>query len=266
MKTQETATFQLTEYLEKFTHLVQRYDGTPLHSSELEMIIDHYSKFVTNENNIDVWERLDKDEPNTRGPCSLISDLRKTSAACVAIMEKYRALKLLNGHADITDYFKNIESCIEEEFGSFRLTADSKVLMIGSGSFPMTPLVIDNRTGAEVVGIDIDDEAIELGCRVVDRLGKGLNITLLKALVEELEFTKEATHVIFSSTIENKYDMLDQLHPLTSEDVVVAMRYGDRLKSLFNYPMREVDAQKWSLAQTVLRPNHVFDIALYTKA
>jgi hypothetical protein len=97
-------------------------------------------------------------------------------------------------------------------------------------------------------------------------LGAGLKIRLEKALVENLDYTKDVTHIIFSSTVESKYDILDQLHKLTNENVVVAMRYGDQLKSLFNYPSREVDGQKWRQVEKILRSDHVFDIALYKKA
>jgi len=34
---------------------------------------------------------------------------------------------------------------------------------------------------------------------------------------------------------------------------------------LFNYPMREVDENKWRLVENVIRPNQIFDIALYKK-
>ena len=44
------------------------------------------------------------------------------------------------------------------------------------------------------------------------------------------------------------------------------MRYGDQLKSLFNYPMRATDSTKWKLVDQILRPDDVFDIALYQKA
>ncbi|UUZ84724.1 methyltransferase domain-containing protein [Paenibacillus sp. P26] len=181
-------------------------------------------------------------------------------------MEKYRALKLLNGKAERTDYFKNIEACIEQEFGSFQVRSGSKVFMVGSGSFPMTPLLVAERTEAEVVGIDIDEEAVELGRKVTEVLGSGLRIRLEHASVEHLDETKEATHIIFSSTVADKYEPLDRLHSLTNEHVVVAMRYGDRLKSLFNYPMQAVDGRKWKLVETILRPDHVFDNALYKKA
>jgi histidine 2-aminobutanoyltransferase len=258
-------TFQesLSDFLEAFDDLAERYDQTISHSSELEKLIDNYSNFITNERNKEIWEQLEWKQSSELN--QLVVDLRGKSAFCVAIMEKYRALKLLNGKTEMADYFKNIESCIEKEFGSFHLTSESKVLLVGSGSFPMTLLLIAKRTGAEVVGIDIDDEAIQLGRNIIEKLGNGLNIRVEKSLVEHLEFTKDVTHIIFSSTVEKKYDILDQLHSLTNENVVVAMRYGDQLKSVFNYPMRQVDGQKWEMVERVLRPEHVFDVALYKK-
>ncbi|KWU56444.1 rRNA methyltransferase [Bacillus mycoides] len=253
----------LNDYLEEFNALTEKYDHTINNYLELETLIDEYSHFIINTRNKEIWEKLKKQDLCDSN--KLVASLREKSALGVAIMEKYRALKLLTGVAEITDYFKNIESCIEKEFGSFQITSNSKVLLVGSGSFPMTPLLIAKRTGAEVVGIDIDDEAIELGLNVIERLGTGLNIRLEKVPVENLDFTKDATHIIFSSTVKDKYDMLEQLHTLTNENVVVAIRYGNQLKSLFNYPSREVDKQKWNKVDDILRPDDVFDIELYQK-
>ncbi|ASB89519.1 nicotianamine synthase family protein [Bacillus sonorensis] len=263
---QALKTFQdcLVEFSEKFDDLAGKYVQTISHCAELEFLIDEYCTFITNERNKAAWEQLERQTSSDLD--DLVADLRKKSAHCVTIMEKYRALKLLDGNVEITDYFKNIESCIEKEFGSFQIQADSKVLLVGSGSFPMTLLFITKRTGAEAVGIDIDDEAIELGRNVVKKLGNELNIQLENVSVEELSLIKDVTHIIFSSTVESKYDILDQLYPLTNEHVVVAMRYGNGLKSLFNYPMKEADGQKWRMIEQVLRPDQVFDIALYKKA
>ena len=239
------------------------YDCTIPQNLEMEAAIDDYSRFITDDDHKEAWEKLEQQMPD--GLSELVSDIRKTSALCVAISEKYRALKLLGGEEMKTCYFDNIEACIEEEFGSFRVTSESKVLLVGSGSFPMTPLLIAKETGAEVIGVDIDEEAVVLGRKVVDRLGSGLKIRLERASVEEIDDVKDVTHIIFSSTVAPKYDLLDQLHALTNERVVIAMRYGNQLKSLFNYPMREVDGNKWTLVENILRSKQVFDIALYAK-
>jgi histidine 2-aminobutanoyltransferase len=256
----------LTDYRQRFSALAQGYDGSTRRAAELEQLMGEYSAFVTDEHNQGPLTALEREGPADFA--DLVADLRTQSARCAAIMEKYRALDLLDGRARSAGYFDNVESCIEQEFGAFELTSASKVLLVGSGSFPMTPLYLAERIGASVVGVDIDGEAVELGRRVVQRLGGGLeqNIRLEHVPVEALPFTGEATHVIFSSTVEAKYDLLDLLHSLTRDEVVVAMRFGDRLKSLFNFPMRQVDQRKWRLVDTIRRPEQVFDIALYVKA
>lgn len=263
MYTEETFQRRLFRFLKQFTYLAESYDGTTRHSSELQRIIDDYATLITDPENQYIWEQMELG--NDREFQQLTTELRNRSAHCVAIMEKYRALKFLNGLTEVTHYFKNIESCIEKEFGSFQVTAHAKVLLVGSGAFPMTPLQISKRTGAKVVGIDIDDEAIELGRKVVKELGSGLSIQLENVPLEQLDFTKEATHIIFSSTIAQKYELLEQLHMMTNEQVVVVMRYGNGLKSLFNYPMSEVNQDKWKLVETILHPDQVYDVAIYTK-
>lgn len=251
-------------YLARLRAAAERYDGTARHSSEMEHVVGDYSRFVTDRRHHEAWDALEQESAGefTR----LVVDLRTQSARCAAIMEKYRALNLLHGRAESAGYFENVEACIEEEFGTFQLTSSAKVLLVGSGSFPMTPLLIARRTGASVVGVDVDPEAVELGRQVVATLGGDLGIRLEKTPVEDLAFTGEASHVIFSSTVSVKYELLHAMHASTRADVVVAMRYGDHLKSLFNYPLREVDQRKWTLAENVLRPEHVFDIALYRKS
>lgn len=255
---------EIIEYSNKFEASSRTYDQSNRYGSELEDLLNDFSRFVTNDGNKEAWNRLDPQELDALD--GTIRGVRYTSAICVAMMEKHRAMRLRDGNSSIADYFRNIESCIEAEFGGFSVTPDSKVLLIGSGSFPMTPLLIAKRTGAEVVGIDIDEEAVALGREVIAKLGSGLPIRLEHVSAEHLAYTGEATHIIFSSTVGLKYELLDQLHELTLPHVVVAMRYGSGLKSLFNYPMQEVDGRKWRLSNRILRADQVFDVALYTKS
>lgn len=252
---------KILDFSEGFNYWSGKYDGTVHHFEALEKLINEYTAFVLSEQNKETWTLFQSKNMDNK----LLTELQHISSRCVSIMEKYRALQLLNGQVEITDYFKNIESCIEEEFGNFQITSDSKVLLIGSGAFPMTPLLIAKKTGAEVVGIDIDDEAIELGQKVLSILGEGLNVRVQNSQLDQLGFIKDVTHIIFSSTVKEKYDILDQLHDLTRDEVTIAMRYGNDLKSLFNYPLRKVNLAKWALVDHVLRPNQVFDIALYQK-
>jgi hypothetical protein len=254
----------LHEYRRRFVAAADGYDGSTRGTADLEAVMADYSEFVTDERNEAPFLALaQEDSPGTD---ELIGDLRAQSARCAAVIEKYRALRLLDGTEGASGYFANVESSIAEEFGALAPTARSSVLLVGSGSFPMTLLHTAERTGAPVAGVDIDHEAIALARRVVRHLADSADITLECRPVEDLPFTRRATHVVFSSTVQVKYDLLHQMHPLTRDDVVVAMRFGDGLKSLFNYPMQPVDPRRWRLVETIRRPDQVFDIAVYAKS
>lgn len=58
------------------------------------------------------------------------------------------------------------------------------------------------------------------------------DIEIMQKTVNQLESIKSMTHIIFSSNIPVKYDILSQLHQLTNDEVVIAMRYGDDMKAL----------------------------------
>lgn len=254
----------MQNYADEFGELTELYDGTLAHSQRLNRVVGDYSAFVTDERNHDAWDELVR--CGTPDFVDLVRELRSRSARCASVMEKYRALGLLAGRTASAGYFDNVESGIDREFGSLRPTSASNVLLVGSGAFPMAPLHIARSTGAAVVGIDTDPEAVELGRKVVQVLGPDLDISLEQLTVHELPFAGVATHVIFSSTVEAKYRILDALHPITRSDVVVAMRYGDHLKSLFNYPMADVDRHRWRLHATSTRPEQIFDVSTYLKA
>jgi hypothetical protein len=232
--------------------------------NEMEKTIGEFTSFILDKKNEEIWrgiEQQNDDHLEIR-----IAELREQSAFSVWGMEKYRAIELQKNRHGIANYFSNIEACIETEFDSFEITSDSKVLLIGSGAFPMTPLLIAKKTGAEVVGIDIDPEAISLSRMIVDLMGEKFNITIEDSTVDQLGFTGKATHIVIASTIKEKFDILKSLHVLTNKNIVVAVRYGDGLKSLFNYPSQNVDSSLWNVAKNILHPENVFDTILYKKA
>jgi hypothetical protein len=230
----------------------------------MEQVIGEFSLFILNKRNCEIWNRMERQHDEALN--KLAEQLREESAFCVWALEKYRALEWQKNKQEIADYFKNIEACIETEFCSFEITCGSKVLMIGVGAFPMTPLLIAQKTGAEVVGIDIDFRAIDLARAVVTIVDKNARIAIKRCTVDQLEFTKEATHIIFASTVKEKFDILKQLYPLTKKDVVVAMRYGNGFKSLFNYPLEDIGSSHWKIVNNISQEENIFDIALYKKA
>jgi hypothetical protein len=255
---------QLNDFLSAFIRLNAAHKRNENIYQEMEQVIGVFSFFILKKENRELWDRIE--HQNDVALTMLTEQLREQSAFCVWTLEKYRAIEFKKNRQGIADYFKNIEGCIETEFGSFEISSDSKVLMIGVGAFPMMPILIAKKTGAEIVGIDIDSTAIDLARAVVTIADKNARIDITGRTVEQLAFTKMATHIIFASTVKEKFAILEQLYPLTNDDVVVAMRYGNGFKSFFNYPLEMTDGSLWKIVNNVSQEDNIFDIALYKKA
>lgn len=253
---------QLQEYLRQFETLYYQVLEDEHYIQALETLVDHYSQFILNP----IAKHQFEDWSNNEAKASLTHQLQDITSQCVKRVEEIRAKRLLDGRSSTTGYFDNVEQCIQEEFGQFHFGKEDKLLLIGSGAYPMTLVQVAKETGASVIGIDIDSQAVDLGQRIVQVLAPNEDIAITNQTVEEIDDMQTITHIIFSSTIPVKYDILNQLHAITNDNVVVAMRYGDGIKSLFNYPSHQTAETKWRCVERLSRPEHIFDIALYRKA
>ena len=255
---------RLNDFLSTFRRFNASDKRDKIMYHEMEYVIGEFSSFILDKRNVELWNSM---ECQADAALTMLAEqLRNQSAFCVWTLEKYRAIELQENRRDVAGYFRNIEGCIESEFGSFEITCDSKVLMIGIGAFPMTPLLIAKKTGAEIVGIDTDSEAVDLAKEVIAIAYKNARIAIEERKVDQLEFTRIATHIIFASTVKEKFAILKQLHPLTDNGVVVAMRYGNGFKSLFNYPLERINDSLWQIVNNISQEENIFDIALYKKA
>ncbi|ARJ50979.1 staphylopine biosynthesis enzyme CntL [Staphylococcus lutrae] len=253
---------RLKHYYEQFEQLHERVQTDETAICELEQLIDEYSHYILDEEEALTYQNW---RAQNGAPQSLIKALADMTARCVKLMESTRARRLIRGESSSTGYFENIEHCILEEFGQFEITPKDTVLLVGSGAYPMTLIQVAQETGARVIGIDIDEEAVHYGQQVIDILAPDQAIEIHQKTVNELDCIQEVTHVIFSSTVEMKYDILAELYDLTHRDIVVSMRYGNGLKSIFNYPKQDTHAHEWTCVADITRANQIFDIALYQK-
>lgn len=254
---------QLDMFIQKFSRLNEDFENGIYTPVETEKVLGEYTAFILKPENKKAWnQHLQEASPDIQ---KRIVNAQRESAHCVWAMEKYRAMALISTGDGTAEYFKNIEGCIEDEFGHFRADESSKILMIGVGAFPMTPLLIARKTGAKVVGIDIDEDAVVFAKKVIDILGQGLDIEVCLSHYSELSFTKEATHIIFASTIPEKFDILKDLYFLTNQNAVAIMRYGNDFKALFNYPLMDMPDGSWQKAEVVNCEGNVFDVAIYKK-
>ncbi|MDR6225698.1 nicotianamine synthase family protein [Desmospora profundinema] len=223
--------------------------------------LDYLSQFILREENIQQW--------NLWGSHQEVREhsgrLRETSAEALCDMEKYQSLCTCKNELDISHYIESLANTVKQEIQHFLIDHQSKILFIGSGAFPTSALTIAKETSAEVMCLDIDIEALNLAEKVADVSNLGSIVKFSDQDIKELPFVKEATHIIIASLVKNKREVLDSLIGLINSNTKVILRYGNGLKSIFNYPMEEKLSADWVQTEIHQRKN-IYDTLILEKS
>jgi len=78
-------------------------------------------------------------------------------------------------------YLEIYEDMIENELSMLDLPKCKKILVIGSGSLPVTPILIAKKTDADIIGVDIDKKAIKKSLAYIKKIGLENQIKLVLA-------------------------------------------------------------------------------------
>lgn len=203
--------------------------------------IDKLCRFMTDEANENLW-MLYGHHDDVQAHARM---LRESSMQAVCDMEKYHSLCLCDKGRTVHGYLSILSGAVKEEFVRCRIDETSKVLFIGSGAFPLSALTIAGETGASVLGLDIDAEAVRLSNKVAEASGLHGKVRFSGIRIHDIVDVSEVTHVIIASLVPKKNELLDELKTIVHPDTKIVVRYGNGLKSVFNYPMEGVPEDEW---------------------
>jgi hypothetical protein len=206
--------------------------------------IDKLCRFMTDEDNERQW--------NAYGGMEDVKEhaelLRESSVQALCDMEKYHSVRICKKKLDINGYISSLSDSVREELVRYRINYASQVLFIGSGALPLSAFIIARDAGASVLGLDIDNEAVQLAACLAEQLELSDKVRFTDSKVSELgDQLLGVTHVIIASLVKNKAELLDELKASIPPAAQVIVRYGNELKSVFNYPM-EFNLDKMWLA------------------
>ncbi|WP_165452529.1 nicotianamine synthase family protein [Paenibacillus thalictri] len=203
--------------------------------------IDRLSSFMMDEENESAW-RIYGDCEDVK---TYAEKLRESSVQALCDMEKYHSSCICDKKQNIQGYLSTLSDAVRGELVRYGITGNSKVLFIGAGAFPLSSLTIAKDTGAAVLGLDIDAEAVQLARRVAGASGLNDKVGFTEKRVHELSFAQDATHVIIASLVKSKLALLDELRAVIQPEAKVILRYGNGLKSIFNYPLETHLEDDW---------------------
>ncbi|MEI7024166.1 nicotianamine synthase family protein [Paenibacillus sp. y28] len=220
----------------------------------LQMKLDKLCQFMTCKENEMQWSLWGSHDEIKR----FSEQLRETSNQALCSMEKYQSIRALEQKTNMSQYIANLAHSVKEELQHYGICSTSKVLFVGSGAFPLSALTIARETNADVLCLDIDSEAITLGKKVAEATGLQERVQFSQNRLTELSFMKEATHVMIASLVENKHEVLEELKHSIKADTRVMVRYGNGLKSIFNYPLEQDLSHEWEIT-TIIQSNNIYD-------
>ncbi|MGQ7887878.1 methyltransferase domain-containing protein [Paenibacillus sp. WC2504] len=224
--------------------------------------LDDLSDFIYKEENIQNWPLWQSNIEVQE----LSRNVREASIRALRVLEKYQAGHGEKDEIQQSKYMDLLSDSVRSEVACLQIVQQSKVLFIGSGAFPVSALIIAQVTGAEVVGQDLDQEAVELAEQAAAMSDRVNRVSFTHQPLKELAFVQEATHIIVASHVANKQEVLEDLRQLASSRVKILIRYGNGLKSLFNYTWPEgnhLPGWTQSRASTV---SQLYDTVILEKA
>ena len=226
----------------------------------LEQKLQKVSDFITDQKNVEIWNKWNHSKIFQQ--CA--NQVRNVVIPALSELEKYQALQVSYSNPD-TQYIKQLNAIVLHELQNVNITEQSKVLFIGAGSFPTTALAIAKETGAQVLGVDIDQEAVSLGKNVVEKFRFGNKVSLTAHSICNLAFVRQTTHVIVASLVPEKQQLLKKLSDLLQKNAIVIVRYGNGIKSLFNYPFRSEGLCEWQIIDVLEKRENMYDSIIVQK-
>ncbi|NOV02179.1 nicotianamine synthase family protein [Paenibacillus planticolens] len=224
--------------------------------------LDFLCEFINDDENVQKWQswnQLDEVQEHAR-------NLRETAVQALCELEKYQSRLIHKHEKQISHYIDQLSNSVQAELASLQVDHQSKVLFVGSGAFPLSALTIAQETGAEVLGVDIDKEAVLLAEQAAAMSDFGSKIGFSHQKLKQLAFTKEATHIIVASLVENKLEVLEELKHAANSRSKIMMRYGSGLKSLFNYPLpQDKELSEWTQSH-VHTSSQLYDTIILERA
>ncbi|WP_175532074.1 nicotianamine synthase family protein [Paenibacillus sp. yr247] len=227
----------------------------------LKIKLDELCELMVREETIRQWIAWGRDEDVQRQA----KRLREAAIEALCNVEKHQSKCISRNEMNVNKYLTTIIQSVKDDLISFGIDYHSKVLFIGSGAFPVSALTIAKEFGAKVMGVDIDPEAVFLASHVAKAFDIETMVSFSGEELITLTFLKETTHIIIASLVENKIEVLDQLKELIKNDVKIMLRYGNGVKSLFNYPFDCDLSGDWHQRKLIVW-NPIYDIIILEKS
>ena len=165
----------------------------------------------------------------------------------------------------VARYLSTVSHTARREAQTLGLDHRSKLLFIGCGARPISCHALSTHFGCQVVGVDVDPECIEQAREYAKIVAQESRLSFLQANGREVDATGYS-HVFVASLVENKEQVLKNLLAQSDEKVRVAVRFGEGLQRLMNYPLSPLATLDWKLFAHHCDPQALYQTVFLQKS
>ncbi len=142
--------------------------------------------------------------------------------------------KVISRNADDTDYmlYERFVRLIQAESSLSAMASSKRVLFIGSGPFPISPILFSNLVGAEVDCYDKSEEACVTSRQVIDQLGLTGRVNILNVSGEN-GLVNNYDAVIIALLAQPKDQILNNIWKNITDDTKVICRTSEGIRRIF---------------------------------
>lgn len=131
---------------------------------------------------------------------------------------------------------------------------EAPIVFVGSGSLPLSAIILHLCGNAEVICLEIDAAAYDASCALLKRLGLSRNISVVMQDGADYNYSSHS-RIFVASLVRNKEAVLKQINR-TASNPLVAVRTAEGIKQMMYESLDEwqLNKQGWTIAART-RPN-----------
>jgi hypothetical protein len=174
---------------------------------------------------------------------SNLSHLREMLSRAEFLAELHDARQMLQADRSVWDQINHLSywniyvSLVGMELDMLRLLswqaedrANSKVVFVGSGPLPLSPILLHRIGGCKVICLDMDAEAYEASGMLIERAGLGHDVKVIQINGSEFDYSGY-NRIFLASLVKNKPSVLNQIARSASKPLV-AIRTAVGMKQI----------------------------------
>lgn len=154
------------------------------------------------------------------------------------IIEKKSIKDYMEGRTEIID--EKLVRCTPElvkEGEALGLNEDSHILLIGSGTMPISGVILNRNFQCVVTCLDIDKCALETSQKWVNTIGIGADFSYLHSDIFELTDFSSYTHLLITGHITNKDGLLRYLNSYLKNQKILVRNAVGLYQSAYGYAL-----------------------------